>query len=148
MTAHSHDPAAHANGPRPGPVAGRRTAPTATRPWWLLPGLAAGIIVGALVVLGALPFSTVVYAGLIGGMLLMHLGGHSGHGGHGGRGGHGGHDAHGAGTAPEGRDLSTDSSDTQLRQSGSADELDDRALTDRNRNENDDHDKRASHGCH
>ena len=84
MTEHAHDPAAHADSPRPGPVAAGGTATTASRPRWLLPGLVAGIVVGALVVAGVLSFSTVLYAGLLGGMLLMHLGGHGGHRGHGG----------------------------------------------------------------
>ena len=65
---------------------------TAPRPRWLVPGVVVAIIAAALVVLGVLPFSTVLYAGQFGGMLLMHAGGHGGHGGHAGHGG--GHDAH------------------------------------------------------
>lgn len=92
MTVHAHDPAVPADAARPEPTGGA-TATTAARPRWLVPGLAVGIIAAALVVAGVLPFSTVLYAGLIGGMFVMHLGG--GHGGHGGpgssQGGHGGH---------------------------------------------------------
>ena len=85
MTAHTHDPATHADSPGPGPAATDGTAPkTSTRPRWLLPGLAVGIVASALVVAGVLSLSTVLYAGMFGGMLVMHLGGHGGHGGHGG----------------------------------------------------------------
>lgn len=83
MTAHAHDPAVPADSARPEP-SGRATATTAARPRWLVPGLAIGVIAATLVVAGVLPFSTVLYAGLIGGMFVMHLGGHGGHGGHGG----------------------------------------------------------------
>jgi hypothetical protein len=47
-----------------------------------MPGLVVGVVAVALVVAGVLSASSVLYAGLIGGMLLMHLGGHGGHGGH------------------------------------------------------------------
>lgn len=53
-----------------------------SRPRWLVPGLLVVIVSAGLVLAGAIPFSTAVNAGLIGGMLLMHLGGHGGHGGH------------------------------------------------------------------
>lgn len=83
MTAHTHDPATHADSPGPGPAATDGTATkTSTRPRWLLPGLAVGIVASALVVAGVLSLSTVLYAGMFGGMLVMHLGGHGGHGGH------------------------------------------------------------------
>ena len=85
MTVHAHDPAVHTDSARPGPADGA-TATTAARPRWLLPGLVIGVIVATLVVAGVLSFSTVLYAGLIGGMFVMHLGGHGGHGGHGGKG--------------------------------------------------------------
>lgn len=148
MTVHTHDPAAHADSPRPGPVAGDATATTAARPRWLLPGLAAGIIAGALVVAGVLSLSTVLFVGLFGGMLLMHMGGHGEHGGHGAQGGHGGHGGHGGGATPDAGNLRTPSSGTQLRRSGSTDELDDRASTEEGGVETHDHDKRSSHGCH
>lgn len=89
MTVHAHDPAVHTDSAGPGP-AGGATATTAARPRWLVPGLAIGVIVATLVVAGVLSLSTVLYAGLIGGMLVMHLGGHGGHGGHGGNSGPGG----------------------------------------------------------
>lgn len=58
-----------------------RVAPMARpRPRWLIPGLIAVITGAGLVMAGVIPFSTAVSAGLIGGMLLMHLGGHGGHG--------------------------------------------------------------------
>lgn len=81
MTVHAHDPAARGESPRPAPAAVDAITTTSARPRWLLPGLAVAIIVGALVVAGVLSLSTVLYAGLLGGMLLMHLGGHGGHGG-------------------------------------------------------------------
>ena len=90
MTVHAHDPAVHADSAPPGP-AGGAPATTAARPRWLLPGLAIGVIVATLIVAGVLSPSTVLYAGLIGGMFVMHLGGHGGHGGHGGSAGHAGH---------------------------------------------------------
>lgn len=117
---------------------------SAARPRWLLPGLAAGFIVSALVVAGVLSLSTVLYVGLFGGMLLMHLGGHGGHGGHGTHGAQSGHDGD---TEPDGDELMNPSSDVQVHPSGSSHELGDRALINGRRNETDDHDQR-SHGCH
>ncbi len=77
-----------------GPVGGRHP--------WLILGLVVGIVVVALVVSGALSASTALSVGLIGGMVLMHLGGHGGHGGNGGNGRHGGETApdHGGEAAP------------------------------------------------
>ena len=75
MTTHAHDPARHGDG-HPAEVAtDRGAARTPARPRWLVPGLVVGIIAAALVVAGVLPVSTVIYAGLIGGMILMHVGG-------------------------------------------------------------------------
>lgn len=88
MTAHAHDPSTHLAHDRDGPAP---TAPAAmeqsvsTRPRWLVPALVAGIVIATLVAAGFLSLSTVLYAGLFGGMILMHVGGHGGHGGHGGR---------------------------------------------------------------
>lgn len=145
MTSHSHHPVAGTERSPGGPVlsGGASTAPG--RPRWLLPGLVVGIVVGALVFTGVLAPSTVLYAGAIGGMLLMHLGGHGGHGGHGGGpagsvgpAGQGGHGPPGApgdaanladpddGT-PSAVDLSGRSSDTQVQEPGSTLRLDDRA---------------------
>lgn len=117
MTVHAHDPAVPADGARPEPT-GRATATTAARPRWLVPGLAIGVIVATLVIAGVLSFSTVLYAGLIGGMLVMHLGGHGGHGGHGS---HGGHSDKGA---------------------------DDQAPADKSTNEARDDSERPTRGCH
>ena len=82
MTAQAHDPSTHR---RSRPAAGAPGAPTVpTRLRWLLPALAVGIVAAGLVVAGVVPLSTVLYAGLFGGMILMHARGHGGHGGHGG----------------------------------------------------------------
>lgn len=62
--------------------------PAPARPWWLLPALIAGVLAAGLVIVGFVSPSTAISAGLFGGMMLMHLGGH-GHGGHGGPGGDG-----------------------------------------------------------
>ncbi len=79
-----------------GPVGGRRSAGPLSdglpvgvpvgrsRPRWLVPGLLVVIAGAGLVLAGVISFSTAVSAGLIGGMLLMHLGGHGGHGAHSG----------------------------------------------------------------
>lgn len=73
MTAHTHNSAST-----------RRSG----RPRWLGPVAVATVIAAVLVLAGVVALSTVFYAGLFGGMILMHVGGH----GHGGRGG--GHEAH------------------------------------------------------
>lgn len=95
MTTHAHDPSTHlahrADGPEPRTLA---TA-TSTRPRWLLPAIVVAIVAIGLVISGVMSPSSVLFAGLLGGMLLMHLGGHGGHGGHGGAGGHAGHDGNG-----------------------------------------------------
>jgi hypothetical protein len=118
---------------------------TASRPRWLLPGLVLAIIAGGLVVAGVVSLSTVLYAGLFGGMILMHAGGH-GHGGHGG--GHsGGHSLPGDG-ADDVEDLSRRSSGAQPAESGSAVGLDQRVRDDTTTSETDDHDQHRAHGCH
>lgn len=84
MSAHVHDPAAPSGDQGPlEPVAGARDAPAAPARWWLRPALVGALAVGALVVAGILPPSTVFYAALLGGCVLMHLVGHGGHGRHG-----------------------------------------------------------------
>ncbi len=55
------------------------------RPRWLGPLAVAAVIAAVLVLAGVVALSTVFYAGLFGGMILMHVRGH-GHGA--------GHDAH------------------------------------------------------
>lgn len=83
MTAETRDSSAdlHHHG-HPGSATGGTAAPH-RRPRWLLPTIAAVAIATALVLLDIISLSTAFYAGLVGGMLLMHLGGHGhGHGGH------------------------------------------------------------------
>lgn len=80
MTAHAHDHGSEdAVRPR-----------TIRRPRWLVPAVGVGVVAGGLVLAGVIPLTTMIYAGLFGGMLLMHLGGHGGHGGHGAHDGPGG----------------------------------------------------------
>ena len=143
MTAHVHDPIADGDRPRPGPAGAGDGALRSARPRWLVPGLAVGIIAAALVVAGVFSVSTVLYAGLFGGMLLMHAGGHGGHGGH-----PGGHESHGGGTADGAEDLSQPSSGSQPIGPGSDGGLDNRASIDRRGGETHDHDQHNSHGCH
>lgn len=154
MTAHAHDPAAHQGGPHAEPV--DRAAPTTTsRPRWLVPGLVGAAIVGGLVVAGVVPLSTVLYAGLFGGMILMHVGGHGGHGGHGG----GSADGHGGDPAGGGRnrgsdgtdaaaDLSARSGGAQPGGSGSVAGLDERVRDDSTTSETEQHDQPRAHSCH
>ena len=156
MTAHAHDPAAHGGGRHPESVGAEGGPMTASRPRWLLPALVVAIIAGGLVVAGVVPLSTVLYAGLFGGMILMHAGGHS-HGGHGGGhdgGGHGGGEHGGRGRALPGagvndaNDLSRRSSGDQPAASASAAGLDRRALDNPTTSESDDHAQHRAHGCH
>jgi len=114
---------------------GRLRARLRRLPRWLLPGLAAGLVVTGLVVAGVLSLSAVLYIGLFGGMLLMHVGRHGGHGGHGGH-------------ASRDDDLSHSSPGPQPGRSRSASGLDDRAAGDPNRSETPDHDQRNAHSCH
>lgn len=109
--------------------------PAAARPPWLVPALAVGVAAVALVIAGVLSASMVLYAGLVGGMLLMHLGGHGAHGAHGGR------------TAADADMLSEPSSGTQGLGPGSSRAPDDQALKHGNGNEQDG-DEPNVHGCH
>ncbi len=143
MTAHVHDPSSHGESHDPRPAATGGAAITSTRPRWLVPGLAIVIVAAALVLGGVLSFSTVLYAGLFGGMLLMHSGGHGGHAGHGG-----GHESRGGGTAGDAEDLRQPSSGAQSAASVSGGGLDDLAQNDRSGSEIHDHDQHGSHGCH
>lgn len=140
MTAHVHDRSSHreSRGPRPTPAGG--PIATSTRSRWLVPGLAIVIAAAALVLGGVLSFSTVLYAGLFGGMLLMHTGRHGGHAGHGG-----GHQSRGGGTAGDAEDLRQPSSGAQSAASVSGGGLDDLAQNDRSGSETHDHDQ---HGFH
>ncbi len=142
MTAHAHDPAATTDSRRPLPAGPGVTSATAARPRWLLPGLLVVFIAAGLVVAGILSLSTVIYAGLFGGMILMHVGGHGGHGG-----GHGGHGGHGGDPTNETRNLSARSSGAQAHGSISVGELDDRASTERHGSETGDDGQHGSQGC-
>ncbi len=127
-----------------------QAAPSATgsaRPRWLLPALVGGVVVGALVVFGVLSPSAVLYGLLIGGMLLMHAGGHGGHGGGSGQRGHGGHGGGAGGPTSDDVNLSRRSPGSQANSSGSGEGLDDRAWNDPNGSETH-HDQRSSHSCH
>ena len=74
MTVHAHDPAQ-------AQPASRTIGATSSRPRWLLPALAFGGVAAVLVLAGVVSLGTVFSVGLVGGMLVMHLGGHGGHGG-------------------------------------------------------------------
>lgn len=141
MTTHSHD---HSAGPAEAPR--RSTASDPPRLWpgqprWLVPGLAALLVAIGLVVAGVLSASTLLYVGLFGGMLFMHLGGHGGHGSHGTHGTHGdeGTDA---------KDLTQRSGSSQPAVPGSHHGLDDRASSKENQSETTNDDQNHSHGCH
>lgn len=136
MTAHAHDQS-------------KQSAPTATgsaRPRWLLPALAGGAVLGALVVLGVLPPSVVLYGGLLGGMVLMHVGGHGGHGDGGGHGGPGGHQS--GGPASDGVDLTRRSPGSQPSPSTFGEGFDERTANAPIKRGTHDDDQRSSHTCH
>ena len=103
--------------------------------------LAAVIVGGALVFTGVISMSTALYAGLVGGMFLMHLGG--GHGGH----CTAGHESHSS-PAEGATDLSRPSSGIQPSAPGSTAGLDHRAGNTRVQTEIRDNDQHSSHGCH
>jgi hypothetical protein len=77
----------------------------------------------------------VLYAGMFGGMVLMHTHGH------------GRHVAHGS-VADRDRDLSRPSGGSQPPSARSSSGLDDRASSDAKRSETQDHDQRDTHTCH
>lgn len=145
MTPQVHEHAAHGGRTHEDPGSGGEPM-IASRPRWLLPGLVVAVIVGSLVVAGVVSLSTVFYAGLFGGMMLMHMGGH-GHGGHGGGGAGRGHSLHGDG-ADDAEVLSRRSSDAQTSEPGSSEGLDQRVRPNSTTSETDDHDQHNSHGCH
>lgn len=145
MTAQVHEHAAHGGGTPPEPTI-KSWPITASRPRWLVPGLVIAVIVGGLVLAGVVSLSTVLYAGLFGGMMLMHMGGH-GHGGHGGGGPGRGHSLHGDG-ADGAEDLSRRSSGAQPGESGSTTGLDRRVPDDSTTSETEDDDQHRAHGCH
>lgn len=127
MTAHAHDVPQPDNEQGGGQPIRAEWSTSASRPWWMMPALAAVLVVGGLVAAGILSLSTVLYVGLFGGMMLMHVGGHGMHGGHGG----GGHAGHASRTA----DAQGDE-----RPSGHG--------TGGNGEEDHDHAQHTSHGCH
>lgn len=83
MTPHPHDQPLNARSGRDSSHPTERHHPASRRPWWLMPAVITGLLATVLVIGGFLPLSTVISVGLLGGMLLMHVGGH-GHGGHAG----------------------------------------------------------------
>lgn len=135
MKAHVHDSSTHLTHDEDGAVPARATG--STRPRWLLPAVVGGIGVAVLVAYGVLSPSAVLYGGLFGGMLLMHVGGHGGHGGHG---------SHGTPTGTE--DLRRHSVGSEPDRTGSGAEPDHASSHEPNGNEAHDHDQRGSHGCH
>ena len=145
MTAPAHDPSSHViRHGDPHPAAARSAAPRAL-PRWLLPAVVVVAVAATLVALGVISLSTTLYAGLLGGMLLMHVGGHGGHGGHGG-----GETLEGprGGTAAVTDDLSGRSPGSQVDEPPSAAGSDHRTTTDAHRNGKQDHDQHSSHACH
>lgn len=151
MTAQVHDHTPNEAAPRPAKQAARAGAiGQAGQPRWLWPAVAAGLVVTGLVMAGVLSLSTVLYFGLFGGMLLMHVGGHGSHGGHGGSGGSSGSSAHDHGSAPasDTEALSHRSHGAQSDSPRSAAGPDDGATNDSTASETDNHDQHSSHGCH
>ena len=142
MTTHAHDPSANSVSAPASVTAGTPTI--ATRPRWLMPALAVGIVAVGLVATGVVSLSTVLYAALFGGMILMHLGGHGRHGGHGRSGSHSGHCA----GISRGDDLSQPSPGSQAASPRSSSGLEDRASDDSKGSETHDHDQRNTHSCH
>src|SRR5512136_2255651 len=92
MTAHQHEGSIKIAVDRVDAAREReRTRAGRVRPVWMLPALVLGLIVAGLVVMGVVSLSAVVSIGLLGGMLVMHLGGHGMHGGHSTNSGHASH---------------------------------------------------------
>lgn len=140
MTAHVHG-STDQGGAATDAAPPSRASATLARPWWLLPGVVAALLVGGLFAAGIVSLSTAAYLGLFGGMLLICMGGH-GHGGHGGQ----GHGTHGSAPA-ENASLSRPSSSPQPSGPGSAagliGEPHDPTTSETKR-----HDQPSSHGCH
>jgi hypothetical protein len=146
MTAHVHDPAMHpVDEAVDTPAASRSAGGTPTRPRWLLPGLAAGVLVAGLVLAGVVSLSTALYAAMFGGMLLMHVGGHGMHGGYGGD----GHGRHAGDGSSDGRVPSEPQRISPPDEPGSAGGEKGHGGPDEGRGiEAPQHDQRGSHGCH
>jgi hypothetical protein len=146
MTAHAHDPSMHPVDEAVDAPTGDTTAGgTSTRPRWLMPGIAVGVVVAGLVLAGVVSLSTAVYAAMFGGMLLMHLGGHGMHGGH----GVGGHAGHAGGGSSDGPAPSEPQRMARPDEPGSAaGESGDGGPDEGPGIEAPQHDQRGSHGCH
>ncbi len=145
MTAHAHDPSTRPSRPGdPGPAA---VHPPARRAWprWLLPAVGAVAIAAVLVALGVVSLSTVTFAGLMGGMVLMHVGGH---GGHGGPEGGGPQEVPDSGTPAAGDDHGGHSRSAQPDAPASQTGADPRITTVPQANEEHDHDQHSAHACH
>ena len=135
MTAHVHDSSMpHTRGEDGAVPAGQATG--STRPRWLLPALVGGIAVAVLVAYDVLPLSAVLYGGLFGGMLMMHVGGHGGHG----------DPEDGTPTATE--DLRRPFGGSSPDRTGFDAGPDQSSTNEPNGSETHDHDERSSHGCH
>ena len=138
MTAHVHDSSTQPSNRKDSGVHAAR-ATGSTRPRWLLPAVVGAIGVIVLVWYGILSPSAVLSGGLIGGMLLMHVGGH---GGHAGKGDHG----DGAQTGPQ---AVRGASDDPGRDRTDSAAVPGRSTTnDSNRSETHDDGQGGSHGCH
>lgn len=145
MTAHAHEPSmSPPDDAVDAAMDATNAGGTSTRPRWLVPGLAIGIVVAALVAAGVVSFSTALYAAMFGGMMLMHVGGHGMHGGHRG----GGHEAHGGGASPDGPASDAPQGPPQLEGSGSAPETSPEGSADGRGREAQPHEEPRSHGCH
>lgn len=139
MSAHVHDGSIRPDR-RQAPAGGGGAGARPALPRWLLPGLAVATVAAGLVAAGVVPLSTMLFVALIGGMVLMHAGGHGGHGAHGAHGDR--HDT-GQGDAddprrrsaalPEGAEPSRRATEDVAPDDGS---------------EGDDDDRRTSGGCH
>lgn len=145
MTAQTHDPEIHPvdeSGDRPASDPSREAS---TRPRWLVPGIAVGLVTAGLVAAGVVSFSAALYFAMFGGMMLMHLGGHGMHGGHGG----GGHAGHARGGSSDGR-VSNDAQRMSQpdEPSSGAGESGDGGPDDGLGVEASRDDQRGSHGCH
>lgn len=135
MTAHVHNASRHHTDEADGAVPAVRSVGS-TRPRWLLPALAGGLVVAVLVAYGVLSPSVVLYGGLFGGMLVMHVGGHGNHGGH------------GVGTTTETGDIHRPASGALFDQTGPGTGPDHALADGPSGSESDGHDEPGSHGCH
>ncbi len=146
LGSHPHATGSSADGP---PEAGAGSAVRrARRSRWLVPAVAAVALVLGLVLAGIVPLSTVIYAGLFGGMILMHIGGH-GHGGHGhavGR--EAARPTEAAAERSDAADLREPSADAQRRPIRSTRTLDRRAAHTHTLGETNEHGEHPSRCCH